>query len=100
MFPNRGQAARGERERKAPQRRELVPLFGRVSENPFYRACFIIDADDKIFPAGNDQRVIRAIIITALLWNQSVGAGKNELAGIISPGPHGCADNIGKVPFL
>ena len=28
MLPNGRQAARRERERKAPQRRELVPLFG------------------------------------------------------------------------
>ena len=62
MFPNRGQAAGCGRKRKAPQRRELVPLFGRVAQDPFYRACVIIDADDKIFPARNDQRVIRAIV--------------------------------------
>ena len=24
----------------------------------------------------------------------------NELAGIVSPGPHGCADDVGQVPGL
>src|SRR6476469_9583782 len=60
VLTNRWQAARRESERKFPQRRKLVPLFRWVSQNPFNRACFIIEAYEEIFPARNDHRVIRA----------------------------------------
>src|SRR4030088_522190 len=42
VLPNRRQAAGCECERKFPQRRKLVPLFRRISQDPFDRACFII----------------------------------------------------------
>ena len=62
MLADRRQAAGRKRERKPPQRRKSVPLFGWISQDPLYRTCFIIDADEKIFPARNDNRVVRPIV--------------------------------------
>ena len=104
MLTNRGQATGGDPERELPQRRELVPFFGRISQDPFNCACFIIDSNDKIFPARNDHRVIRAIIGNSVVMKPVViGLRcplKDELTGIISPGPHRCADNISQIPCL
>ena len=100
MLPDRGQAAGRKRERKSPQRRKLVPLFGRISQDPLYRTCFIIDANEKIFPARNDQRVVRPIVSHGVVMEPVVWRWVNKLAGIISSGPHGGADDVGQVPRL
>src|SRR5437773_5186387 len=100
MLPDWGETTGRERERKRSQRRKFVPMFGRISQDPFDRACFIINADDKVFPARDDQRVIRAIIISSVVMEPVGWRRINELGGIVSAGDHGCADNIGKVPRL
>src|SRR5262245_17614767 len=105
MLTNRGQATGGDSECKLPQRRKLVPVFGRISQDPFNRACFIIDSNDKIFPARKDQRVIRAIIGNSVVMKPVVIGPpryplKDELTGIISPGAHRCADDVSQVPCL
>src|SRR4029077_3953337 len=43
VLPDRCQAARRHPNCKFPQRRELVPLFRRISQDPFDRACIIIE---------------------------------------------------------
>src|SRR5215472_6581424 len=53
VLANRWQAAGRHRERKFPQRRKLVPLFRRISQNPFDSACFIIEAYEEVLPARN-----------------------------------------------
>src|SRR4029078_13677729 len=100
MLPYRGQAARGKSERKAAQRWELVPLFGWISENPFDRACIVIEGDDKVFSAGNDQRIIRAIVMGGVVMEPVGWRRINELAGIISSSDHCCADNVGQVSWF
>ena len=80
MLPNRRQAAGCERERKFPQRRKLVPLFRRIAQDPFYRACFIIEAYEEIFPARNDQGVIRAIIRDAVVM-EPIGRRMDKRTG-------------------
>src|SRR5262245_36890890 len=98
VLPNGGQAAGCSRKRKPPQRRELIPLFSRVSENPFDRVVCVIDADDKIFPAGNNQRVICSIVGNGVVMEPVVSglrSWKDELAGIISSLAHGMTDNAG-----
>src|SRR6266496_6536904 len=62
VLPDWRKAPGCKREGKSPQRRELVPLFGRVPQNPFDGAGFIVDSNDKIFPARNDHGVIRPIV--------------------------------------
>ena len=62
MLPDWRKAPGCKREGKSPQRRELVPLFRRVPQNPFDGAGFVIKAYEKIFPAGNDNGVVRAIV--------------------------------------
>ena len=69
-------------------------------KDPFDRPCFIIDANEEIFPARNDQRVIRPIVGHAVVMEPIVRRRMNELAGIVSAGPHGCADDVGQVPRL
>ena len=98
MLPNRRLATGCERERKFPQRRKLVPLFGRISQDPFDRACFIIEAYKEIFSTRNDQGVIRAIVGNAVVMEPIGRCWINELAGIVSSGSHGRADDIGQVP--
>ena len=100
MLPDRGQAAGRKRERKPPQRLESVPLFGWISEDPLYRTCFIIDANQKILPARNNNRVIRPIVSHGVVMEPVVWRLVNKLIRIISSGPHGGADNIGQVPRL
>ena len=100
VLTNRWQAAGRERERKSPQRGKLVPLFRRISQDPFDRACFIIEAYEEIFPARNDHGVIRAIIGNAVVMEPVGRRWINKLAGIVSSGSHGCADDIGQVPLL
>ena len=51
VLTNRWQAAGRHRERKFPQRRKLVPLFRRISQDPLDRGCFIIQTNDKILAA-------------------------------------------------
>src|SRR4029077_16159117 len=92
--------AGAEGERKLSQRRELVPLFGWISQNPFDPPCVVIDANNKVFPAGNDQGIIRAIVISGIVMEPISWRRINELTGIISSGPHGCADNICQIPCL
>src|SRR3954469_25699357 len=67
VLTNRWQAARCEGQRKSPQRSKLVPLFRRISQDPFDSAGFIIEAYEKIFPARNDHGVIGAIIGNAVV---------------------------------
>ena len=62
MLPDWRKAPGCKREGKLPERRELVPLFRRIPQNPFDGAGFVIKAYEKIFPAGNDQGVVRAIV--------------------------------------
>src|SRR4029077_17738026 len=100
MLPDRREAAGCKRERKPPQRLELVPLFGWISEDPLDRACVIIDADEKIFPARNNNRVIRPIVSHGVVMEPVVWRLVNKLTRIIASGPHGRADNSGQVPSL
>ena len=67
MFPNRGQTAGSERERKLPQRRKLVPFFRWIAEDPLNCARVVIESDDEIFTARHDQRVIGGIIISGVV---------------------------------
>src|SRR6267378_5979889 len=48
VLTNRWQAARRDRQRKFPQRGKLVPLFRRVSQNPFDGTCIVIQTNEKI----------------------------------------------------
>src|SRR5438105_12201217 len=76
VLTDRRQAAGCERERKFPQRRKLVPLFRRIPQDPFDRACFIIEAYEEIFPARNNHGVIRAIIGHAVIMEPIVSRRK------------------------
>ena len=51
VLANRWQAAGRHRKRKFPQRRKLVPLFRRISQNPFDGSCIIIDTYEEILAA-------------------------------------------------
>src|SRR5207249_8472981 len=62
MLTNWRQAAGWDGKRKLLQRRKLVPLFRWISQDPFDGACLIIEAYKEIFPARNNNRVIRAIV--------------------------------------
>src|SRR5207249_1721428 len=88
VLPDRRQAAGRERERILLQRGKLVPLFRRISEDPFDRARFIIEAYEEILPARNDQGVIRPIVGNGVVMEPIGRAKINELAGIVSPGDH------------
>jgi hypothetical protein len=37
------------------QRRELIPVLCRIAQNPFNVSGVVVDRDDKVFPAGNDE---------------------------------------------
>ena len=52
MFANRRKSVSAERKRKVSQRRELVPLLGIVTKNPFDSTCCVIKSDNEIFPTG------------------------------------------------
>src|SRR4029077_20657793 len=97
---NGSQAAGRDRERKFPQRRKLVPLFRRISQDPFDCAGFIIEAYEEIFPARNDHGIIRAIIGSAVVMEPIGWRMINELGGIVSASSHGCADNVAQLPHL
>ena len=62
VLPNRNRAAGRECQRKFSQRAKSSPGFRRIAQDPFYRACFIIDAYEEISPTRNDQGVIRPIV--------------------------------------
>ena len=100
MLTNRRQAAGRERERKFPQRRKLVPLFRRITQDPLDSACFIIEAYEEIFAARNDQGVVRPVVRGAVDMKPIGRRRVNKLAGIVSSGSHSCADNRGHVPSL
>src|SRR6476620_3103227 len=93
VLTNRWQAARRESERKSPQRRKLEPLFRRISQDPFDRACFIIQTNEEVIPARNDHGVIRAIIGNTVVMEPVSRRWIDELAGIVSSGSHGCAND-------
>src|SRR6476661_2701389 len=99
VLTNRWHAARRESERKSPQRRKLVPLFRRISQDPFDRACFIIEAYEEIFPARDNHGVIRAIIGNTVVMKPIGRRRINKLAGIVTAGSHGCANDAGQVPL-
>src|SRR6476620_1578340 len=103
VLPYLGEAPGCKREGKSPQRRELVPLFRRVPQNPFEGAGFVIKAYEKIFPAGNDHGVVRAIVCRGIVmkpvtrkWSERV----DKLSWIVSPGYHGCGDDVNHIPLL
>jgi len=45
----------GETKRKLTQRLELIPVLCRIAQNPLDVSGVVINRDDKIFPAGNDE---------------------------------------------
>src|SRR4029077_9760074 len=100
VLTDRWQAAGRHRERKSPQRRKLVPLFRRISQDPFDGSCVIIQANEKILTARNDYGVIRAIIGNTVIMEPVSWRRIDELAGIVSSGSHGRTENIGHVPDL
>src|SRR5258707_12622161 len=100
MLTNRRQAVGRKRNRKSPQRRKLMPCFRRVSENPFNCACFIIEAYQEVFPSRNDYGGIPAIVGNAVVMEPVTWRLINEVAGIISPSDHGCADDVSQIPLL
>src|SRR5436190_14186593 len=51
VLPDRCRAAGRDSNCKFPQRRKLVPLFRRISQDPLDPACSIIDTNDKILAA-------------------------------------------------
>ena len=87
VLTDRRQAAGREGERISPQRRKPVPLFGRISEDPLNRSCLIVEADEKIFTARNDQRVIGSIVGNGVVMKPIGWRMINELGGIVSPWP-------------
>src|SRR6267378_4520720 len=100
VLTNRWQAAGRHRKRKFPQRRKLEPLFRRVSQDPFNPGCFIIEAYEEILAARNDHGVIRTIIGNTVVMEPVSRRWINEVAGIVSAGSHGCANDTGQVPLL
>src|SRR5215813_1346340 len=100
VLTNWRQAAWLKGKREFLQRRKLIPLFRRISQDPFDSACFIIEAYEEIFPARNDHRVICAIIGNAVVMEPVSRILIDELARIVSPGPHRCTDNVAQAPYL
>ncbi len=54
MLPNRGLATGRQGQRVLPKRGELVPLLGRVTQDPLDRRRLVIDADEEVFSTRND----------------------------------------------
>src|SRR6476469_9612312 len=100
VLTNRWQAARRESERKSPQRGKLIPLFRRISQDPFDRACFIIQTNEKVIAARDDHGVIRAIIGNTVVMEPVSRRWIDELAGIVSSGSHSCANDPAQIPLL
>src|SRR5689334_17644839 len=100
MLANRRQAAGRKRESILFERWKLVPFFRRVAEDPFDLSCFVIETDKEIFPTGNDEGVIGAIVCGAVVMEPISRCRINKLAGIVSARDHGCANDVGQVPRL
>src|SRR5438105_15492562 len=90
----------GHRQCKLGQRWKLEPFFRFVSKDPLDRARFIIEADNEILTARDNQRVIRAVIGSGVAMEPVGRRRKEELVWIVSPGDHGSAGNSSQVPCL
>src|SRR5262245_4176839 len=100
MLPDRWQAAGCYCERKSPERWKLVPLFRRVTQDPLDSTCFIIEANEEILAARNDQGVVRPVVRGAVDMKPIDRPRGNKVAGIVPPGSHSRAANRGHVPSL
>ena len=49
MLSDRGKGVWTQAERERAKRRKLVPMLGRIAQNPLDRAGVVIDRDDKVF---------------------------------------------------
>ena len=86
--------------RELGERGKLEPLLRFVPQNPSDRTGFIIEANDKILPAGNDQRVIRPIVSGGVVMEPISRRWIHELTGIIASRHHRRTDDFGQVPSL
>src|ERR1700731_289178 len=100
MLTNWGETAIGQSQRISPERRKLIPLLGWVAENPFNGVRVVVDANDEILTAGDDQRIIGFAIGIGVHMKPISGSGFNKLSGIIAAGGHSSADNVGQIPHL
>ena len=100
MLPDGGQAVRRHSEGELGERGKLEPLLCLVPQNPFDRTGFVIETNDKILPAGNDQRVIRPIVSGGVVMEPISRRWIHELTGIIASRHHGRTNNFGQVPSL
>src|SRR6185312_11916039 len=100
MLTDRRQTARRESERELRQRGKLIPLFGRIAENPFDRARLIIETNQEVLTAGDDYRVIRPIIGGAVIVKPICRCRKNKLAWIIASCNHCRTNDIGHIKSL
>src|ERR1043165_3671688 len=94
VLANWREAALRHGERILGQGRELIPLLGLVSEDPFDRVCFIIEANDKTVPARKEPRVVGVVIRRGVAVEPIPRKRIDELAGIIAALGHGLADDV------
>src|SRR5207302_7624699 len=80
----------GHRQCKLGQRWKLEPLFRFVSKDPLDRARFIIEGDNEILTARDNQRVIRAVIGSVVAMETDDLWQKHERGVIVSLGATGC----------
>src|SRR5262245_31023749 len=77
-----------------------MPLFCRISQDPFDSSCIIIETYKKVFTARNDQRVVGAIVGGTIVM-EPIGRGwEDELARVVTASSHGCADDVSQVKRL
>src|SRR4051812_12495727 len=100
MLADGSQTSLRHRERIFCQRRELVPLLRLVAEDPFNRICVVIEANDKVFPARDEDGVVRTIIGDSVAVEPIPRKRKDKLTGVITAGDHGLADDFREVPAL
>src|SRR5205823_6812091 len=98
MLPDRRECAALWNQRVLPQGRKLKPFFVRVAEDPFNRASLIIDTDDEVLAARNDERVVLGTISYGVIVEPIVRCRVNELSRIIPPGNHGRPDDVRQLP--
>ena len=100
MLPDGRQGIRAERQRIPPQRWKLIPLLGRVAEDPFDRAGAVIEGDDEIFPAGNDERIVAGPIACRVVMKPIIRRRMDKLTWVIAASGHRVADDLGEIPSV
>ncbi len=77
-----------------------MPLLGWIAEDPLDRETLVIQANDKVFPTRDEQRIIRPIVGRRVVMKPIVGGGHDKIIRVIVARAHCLGDDVDHIPHL